>query len=161
MVETEPPQAERKVRGVGTRTFVGRHFDYSGTESKDNGLLGEKLVVEHEREYLRSIGRLDLAAKVMHTSIVEGDGAGYDVLSFDADGSVRYIEVKSTTGGIGTPFIMTVNEAIFAEQFHSNYYLYRVYGLKKEAQKARFYILRPPLNAKCDFEPIQFRVKLK
>lgn len=105
---------------MSTKSFVGRHFDYSETESHEIGLLGEELVLQYEREHLRSVGRPDLADRVTHTSVVEGDGTGYDIMSFNLDDSIKYIEVKATTGGIGTPFIMTVNEVRFAEQFVSN-----------------------------------------
>ena len=55
-----------------------------------------------------------ISEKVIHTSVVEGDGTGYDILSYHPDGSVKYIEVKSTTGGIGTPFMMSLNEVNFS-----------------------------------------------
>jgi len=35
---------------------------------------------------------------------------GYDVASFNADGSRRLIEVKTTNGGISTSFFVTANE---------------------------------------------------
>jgi hypothetical protein len=56
------------------------------------------LVVEHEREQLKMLGRGDLAEKVKHVAIEEGDGAGYDVKSFFVDGRPKYIEVKTTAG---------------------------------------------------------------
>ena len=46
------------------------------------------------------LGRPDLAEKVIHVSQIEGDGAGYDIKSFHEDGTVKYIEVKTTRGGI-------------------------------------------------------------
>lgn len=35
---------------------------------------------------------------VRHVSKLDGDGAGYDICSFNADEKLVYIEVKSTTG---------------------------------------------------------------
>ena len=62
----------------------------------------------------KSIGNESNAKKyserIIHVSVDEGDGAGYDIQSFDYDAATGdvieyYIEVKSTTGGIDTPFI--------------------------------------------------------
>ena len=43
-------------------------------------------------------GRTDLAERIRWASHVDGDGGGYDILSFDTDGSDRLIEVKTTKG---------------------------------------------------------------
>jgi hypothetical protein len=40
----------------------------------------------------------------------DGDGAGYDILSFDPSGKERLIEVKTTNGAAKTPFFLTRNE---------------------------------------------------
>lgn len=92
---------------------------------------------------------------------MEGDGTGYDIMSFNPDGSLRYVEVKTTTGGKGTPFIMTINELKFSQEFAHNYHLYRVYNLKKTAGAAQFYELKGAVDDTCSLEPIQFRVKPK
>jgi Domain of unknown function (DUF3883) len=42
--------------------------------------------------------RADLAAKARHVSQIEGDGAGYDIESFEIDGTPKFIEVKTTRG---------------------------------------------------------------
>ena len=71
--------------------------------------------MEYEQETLIAEGEDDLAAKIVHTSKVEGDGAGYDIKSFNKDGSVKYIEVKATRGNINTDFYMSPRELRFAE----------------------------------------------
>lgn len=53
-------------------------------------------------------GRFEVAAE-------DGDGAGYDVLSFSAKGRERLIEVKTTNGSAWTPFFLTRNECDLAE----------------------------------------------
>ncbi len=40
----------------------------------------------------------------------DGDGAGYDIASFERDGRARLIEVKTTRGWERTPFHITCNE---------------------------------------------------
>ena len=48
------------------------------------------------------LAKLGIKHKVIHTSVEEGDGKGYDIVSIEDDGvTPRYIEVKTTTGGIG------------------------------------------------------------
>jgi hypothetical protein len=44
----------------------------------------------------------------------EGDGAGFDIASFDPDGRERFIEVKTTNGAATTPFFLTRNEMAVA-----------------------------------------------
>ncbi|HDR4901647.1 DUF3883 domain-containing protein [Bacillus wiedmannii] len=46
--------------------------------------------------------------------MVEGDGVGFDISSFDLDDNPKYIEVKTTSGGKGTPFMISANEVAFS-----------------------------------------------
>jgi hypothetical protein len=64
-------------------------------------------VVAYERHTLTQHGRPDLAQRIRHVAQMEGDGAGYDVLSFNQDGTVKYIEVKTTRGAAETAFFMS------------------------------------------------------
>jgi hypothetical protein len=68
------------------------------------GDAGELLVLEREKRRLVAAGRTDLAAAVLHTATVEGDGAGFDIRSFFLDGRPRFIEVKTTTGPKDTDY---------------------------------------------------------
>lgn len=95
------------------------------------GLRGERWIVDMEVHRLQAAGRQDLAAKVVHASKVEGDGLGYDVRSFDVDGSLLYIEVKTTMLGAAEPFIVSDNEVAFSAEFSSAFRLYRVFDLGK------------------------------
>jgi len=90
------------------------------------GLKGEELVAEVEREFFRSISRNDLADKVRHVSKEDGDGLGYDVLSFSADGNEKYIEVKSTNGTLESPFYISRNELGFLQEHQKDAFVYRV-----------------------------------
>jgi len=62
--------------------------------NKALGLAGEELVLRAQRRRLIEAGRPDLAAKIVHVSVVEGDGTGYDIKSFTDAGDVRHLEVK-------------------------------------------------------------------
>ena len=82
-----------------------------------------------------------LAEKIIHTSVVQGDGAGYDIKSFNEDGSVRFIEVKTTKGPLNTDFFMSPNELKFAEQNSDNFFLYRVYNMKASVDEPSVYVM--------------------
>ena len=122
LTKTDPPSPRTTNQGVTTRDFHGRKVDYSEVDSKrkDLGRAGELLVLEYERKHLIEAGREDLANKIIHTSEVIGDGAGYDTESFTIEGEKKYIEVKTTTGGINTPFLMSINEVTFSQQNSDN-----------------------------------------
>ena len=80
------------------------------------GLAGERLVYERERERLMGAGRTELAEAVTLVSSTNRE-AGYDVLSFDDDGTERHIEVKATTepSQSGRGFFLSENERAVAE----------------------------------------------
>lgn len=89
------------------------------------GKAGEALAVYTEVKYLQEAGRSDLAEKVRHVA-KEGDGFGYDILSYSLDEKERYIEVKSTTQDIDTPFNMSANEISFLKSNLLRSFIYRI-----------------------------------
>lgn len=103
--------------------------DYLQLEARNRtlGLRGEEFVLNFERERLIAAGKERLAAQVKHTSLVEGDGAGYDILSFDEDSRERLIEVKTTKFGEYTPFYVSRNEVEVSRLEAPSYHLYRLY----------------------------------
>lgn len=91
---------------------------------QENGLLGESYVLRGEKDRLRRAGRSDLASKVEWVSS-QNVAAGYDILSFEPDGTSRYVEVKSTQG-TGYVFPMSHGEWESARRFGSRYVIGRV-----------------------------------
>lgn len=116
---------EIKKRRKQKKRFISRKIDFDEVNERNKviGLMGEEFVFRNEREKLNPT----LAKKVRHISIEEGDGAGYDILSYSNDGSVRFVEVKTTTGSINTPFYLTENERVFIEEYKENAEIVRVY----------------------------------
>jgi len=55
------------------------------------------------------LGNDKLAERIEHIALTEGDGIGYDIRSFERDGSDRFIEVKTTAYGKQTPFFVSRN----------------------------------------------------
>ena len=71
-----------------------------------------------------------------------GDGAGFDVLSFDLGGKERLIEVKTTNGAARTPFFMTRNEMAVADESRALAPLSRA----PVRPAAEDHTVRPPLD---------------
>ena len=69
------------------------------------------------------------------------DGEGYDILSFDRDGKDILIEVKTTIGGIDTPFDISLNEILRAKQDQGKYQIYRLYSFDVTNNTACYYIV--------------------
>jgi hypothetical protein len=118
------------------------------------GKAGEAFVLEVERKNLANIERPDLSRKVRWVAAEEGDGAGYDILSFDPNGKERFIEVKTTNGSAKTPFYLTRNEHQTAVARAESWRLYRVHLF---AQIPRIFTLAPPLEAKLNLRTEAWR----
>lgn len=118
------------------------------------GKAGEELVFQTERRRLVELGREDLARKVRWVSEEIGDGAGYDVLSFDQRGTEKMIEVKTTLGIQTTPFYLTRNEICLAVERPDAFRLYRLYEF---SAKPRMFEIAPPLEAAIHLEALSFK----
>jgi hypothetical protein len=130
-----PPRLERLVR----------KFDPVERDqlNRSLGRAGEQFVVEIERKQLLKADRVDLAKGVRWISKEEGDGAGYDILSFDSWGHKRLIEVKTTNGAARTPFFLSRNECRTAKAYADCWELYRVHLF---SQTPRIFKITPPLE---------------
>lgn len=133
-----------------------RKYDPAARDARNRklGRQGEELVLLHERRHLISGGRDDLACKLEWTSDVHGDGAGYDIRSFDLDGKDRLIEVKTTNGHALTPFYLSENERQFSTQCPDVFRLLRLYHF---IEKPSAFELRPPLEDYLTLSPISYR----
>lgn len=136
--------------------------DYAAKDKRNKALgdLGEELVLEYEKEVLKASNRSDLAAQVVHISKVEGDGAGYDIKSYNIDGSEKFIEVKTTKGHLNTDFFMSPREILFSKLNDKHFFLYRVYGVTKE-NNASFYIIRGDVTKEFEIKPTGFKLSKK
>ncbi len=130
-------------------------FDVAARDARNRALgrAGEERVLAHERSVLAAAGRADLARKVRWVAEEEGDGAGYDIFSFDPDGRARLIEVKTTNGWERTPFHITRNELEVADLRRKDWCLLRLWNFSREP---RAFELRPPLAAHVALMPTTF-----
>jgi hypothetical protein len=154
-----PASSVPPVSSAGTHDRTGRHPDYGllHEENRRRGKLGEELVIDYERARLREQGRPDLADAIRWTAREDGDGLGYDVLSFDLNGRERYIEVKATAHGEGTPFYLSSAELDFAQHHADRYALYRVYDIDGEP---RFFALRGDITAVLELIPVTYSARI-
>lgn len=129
-------------------------FLASNRRNQKLGEAGERWVVEFEKERLRREERHDLADKVFWVSKEVGDGLGYDIQSFDAEGEPIYIEVKTTTHGPRTAFLISRNEVERSREHESAYRLYRVFGFPANP---RVFILGGPITDHCSLQVESYR----
>lgn len=135
------------------------NWDEINKNKKETGIKGEYVALYLEKYFLEAIGKKDLADKVRHVSVEDGDGMGYDILSFFQNGNEKYIEVKSTTGNATTPFYISQNELNFIQSHHSNAVIYRVLITENEP-KLKVYSSEEVLT-QFDITPSQYKVKPK
>ncbi|HEY0052097.1 MAG TPA: DUF3883 domain-containing protein [Caulobacteraceae bacterium] len=156
LVEAPPlVGAEQAPRQPGLERLV-RKFDPAARDHRNRALgqAGEERIVAFEGERLIAAGRADLARRVEWTSDVRGDGAGYDIKSFDPSGAERLIEVKTTRGLGTTPFFLTRTEREVSTERPEAFRLYRLYDF---AAEPRLFKLKPPLEASVTLEPETWR----
>ncbi|QBE61721.1 DUF3883 domain-containing protein [Pseudoduganella lutea] len=142
------------------RTRLPRKLDYAAREERNRllGRGGEAWTVHYEQARLAAEGRPDLAGRIDWISDRLGDGAGYDILSYERSEVTRFIEVKTTNAGPLAPFIVTRNELTFSEEFPDAFCLYRLFEF---ASAPRLFVLRGPLADHVQLEAIDFRARLK
>jgi hypothetical protein len=153
-VETPPmllpvtPRREDIERLVRKFNPVERDF-----RNRKLGREGEELVLHFERERLKQRDRSDLANKIRWISEEDGDGAGYDILSFDEKGKERFLEVKTTVGSDTTPFYITRNELSLSSERPEAFRLCRVFDF---SLRPRMFELAPPLANFVHLSPLSY-----
>lgn len=135
---------------------VARKYNVAGRDARNRALgrAGEERVLAHEHAVLRSAGRTDLANGIRWVSHLDGDGAGYDIRSFEPNGRNRLIEVKTTNGWERTPFHITRNELAVADERRDAWLLLRLWNFAREPQA---FELRPPLEAHVSLVATSFQ----
>jgi hypothetical protein len=122
--------------------------------NKNLGLYGEELAIEYEKWNLIKLGKENLADKIEWVSKDVGDGAGFDILSKNLNGSDKYIEVKTTRLGKETPFFFSSNELQFSIDKASHYHLYRLFNYEKDV---KLFQKNGALNTICKTVPTMYK----
>jgi Domain of unknown function (DUF3883) len=134
-IRSEAPK--RQIRTEEARPSYARRAikrDYFEREARNRSLgkAGELFIVQYEQWRLVQLGVGQLADRVEHVADTQGDGLGYDVLSFEMDGRERYIEVKTTAHDAVTPFFVSSNEVDFAREQAERFRLYRLFHFRTD-----------------------------
>ena len=152
----DPPQNMTVPQTVWSPTARLSRFDFVARDAanRELGRRGEEFVLEFERKRLHDGGHPTLAKRIEWIARTKGDGAGYDIDSFNSDGRPRLIEVKTTGLGKSFPFNVTVNELRCSEARSEAFQLYRVFNF---GPAARLYMLAGALSRSCRLDATQFR----
>ncbi|WP_409999924.1 DUF3883 domain-containing protein, partial [Escherichia coli] len=87
-------------------------------------------MIGYEQQRLTELGHPELFQRLDWVSDTQGDGAGFDILSFEEDAHERFIEVKTTNGGVGSSFLVSHNELEFSKEAGDQFHLYRVFQFR-------------------------------
>lgn len=150
-----PPEQHWVAREPAAVYRLPQQRDYLEREARNIslGLAGESFVLNFEHLRLRAAGRDKLADKVEHVSQSQGDGLGFDVLSFETDGRERFIEVKTTAFGKETPFFISQNEVGFARENPQQFHLYRLFDFRRNP---RLFDLPGVVEQHCRMSPSNY-----
>jgi len=143
--EEAPPKMEPP---IPQHDFKARKVDYAAREHacRRLGKYGEEWVAARERAQLIKGGRPDLAKAVEHVSQTQGDGLGYDILSYALNESPKHIEVKTTNFDKTTRFLISENEVAFSALHASSYHLHRVFQF---GSGPRLFTLQGAIERNC------------
>jgi hypothetical protein len=158
------PAPERRDLRVGKSRDLdwrksARKYDFELREERLRrvGRAGEEFVVEYEKAKLISAGRSDLANRVEWVTDTLGDGAGFDILSYDERARELYVEVKTTNFDKYQPFLISRNEVSFSTRHAERYSLYRVFHF---ALAPKLFRLDGSVEKAVQLSPLVFEGKL-
>lgn len=146
------------------RQIVGRFEPPAERDARIRSLgrAGEQLVFAAERERLLRLGQSKLSERVRWVARDDGDGCGFDILSFAGEGEhasdERWLEVKTTNGPNTTPFFITKNELRVSNEHADVFRVVRLYNFRR---LARAYCLEPPLEHQVELAPMIYSVSLR
>jgi hypothetical protein len=156
-----PPSKKERITAVAEALAIynpiGVNYLEQESRNKSLGEAGEQFVLNFERARLIRAGKEAFADHIEQVSVTEGPSAGFDIRSFEENGSDRFIEAKTTKYGKSTPFFMTPNELKFSRENASKYFLYRIFKFRTDP---RMFALHGYLEGRCILEPSKFIVKL-
>ncbi|MGN7726478.1 DUF3883 domain-containing protein [Luteimonas sp. 22616] len=158
-VPTPKPARVKEAPAGYAPNFSPAKRDYLAQEARNRSLgrAGELFIAELESRRLHAAGKKVLANRVEHVAATQGDGLGFDVLSFENSGRERLIEVKTTTFGQLTPFYVSRNELARSKADAEIYRLYRVFDFR---DRPRLFDLPGAISASCNLEAASYLARV-
>lgn len=166
LIEVEPPftqeqevDFQRVNQRRSSRRSTKRNYEREQRRNKVVGDAAEKLVLSIEKEKLLAANRSDLVEYVEHVSETQGDGLGYDIKSFEIDGTEIYIEVKGSIETANKGFHISDSEVRFSRESADSFYLYRLYDLNSNQPK--YFKLKGSIEENFKLKPAEYFAILK
>lgn len=151
-----PVEADYSPSSVNSTPSPGRDVDWEALHHARAALgrLGEELASEFEKNRLKKAGYPELAEKVYLVS--DDHTKGYDLHSFEVDGSDRLIEVKAM--GQDTPSIRFYTSKRQLDLAHSdvNHFYYLVRGARTASPRVQ--VIRASSIDESAINPIVYEV---
>lgn len=111
-------------------------WDRQRDEQAAVGRLAEYIALDAEKERLVRAGLADLASRVER--VADDHTKGYDIKSFNDDGTDRFVEVKAVRQEDGAvSFFLTENERQQSNVL-PGYFIYLVFGVRTEQPKVKY-----------------------
>lgn len=156
------PDKEIQRRKARIKAFKPRKINWQEVNHHrtELGRLGEEFVVRYEKNEIKKFAPQDLD-RIIHLSEEQGDGAGFDIISLDYNGSDKYIEVKTTENGADTPFYMTENERLYFEinKDEDNLFIYRVFNFDRKTCEGKILVIPArELFSQYSVNPISYKI---
>ncbi|RZH99646.1 DUF3883 domain-containing protein, partial [Staphylococcus condimenti] len=141
-------------KGINNRPVKINYTDLNEKRSV-NGSKGENIVMQYEIDRLKESKYLN---EIEQVSIYD-DSKGYDIKSYEENGEVRYIEVKTTSSANRADIFISRNEVEFGKK-HSNYWIYIVTDINNE--QPTIYPFENPLikDNNIRFQPISYKATI-
>lgn len=152
----------RMVREKGAVYNPGKiDFELRDSNNRMAGDFAEKIVIKHEIGEIKKVLPKKIA-EIKQVSLTD-DSLGYDILSFNPDGSEKHIEVKAVRNkpALTFRFYISENEVLIAKQ-DPHYNLYIVFDYLSE--KPYIYKMPNPFINKIPgvtIDPIKFLVTVR
>lgn len=156
VLDDAPERIHGAVKEI-TPNYIPVRFNYAEAESRNRklGESGEEFVLKLEQQRLVEAGRKDLAKEVLWVAKEQGDGAGYDIRSFDERSDTeKFIEVKTTNSGKYQSFLITENEVSFSTASSDKYVLYRLFNFRSAP---RLFLLPGDIHQHVHLAPRVYR----
>lgn len=131
-----------------------------GTDSALSGTRGERWIYEKEIKKLQG----SKYRNAVNPNYSNEPSAGFDILSFSADGQPIYIEVKSTKGHPGKTFQLSAAELALARRCYDSgacYEIHRVYRSANRRSIGRYVISADDLFHNYSISPARYVIRRK
>jgi hypothetical protein len=160
VVDPPPLETVAKLEGAAPRVRLPRKVDFAARDESNRklGRAGEQWVLDFEHQRLVDADLPELFQRVDWVSDRLGDGAGYDILSYESATQERFIEVKTTNGAHGSSFIISRNELDFSKEAGDAFFLYRLFQFR---QSPALYLLRGDVSKQLHLEPLDYRASFR